>query len=301
MSVRSRPGYKDRTRDGDSYKPEPDQSSAMYVLGCLNRGASDERLDRVVDRVVDRLSREGRVGVVRYDATIADGTQESLTIGGDVTYGLGADGDWTASGTGLSVAGALESLATDCEYAVVVGVPRLRYPTLVVGDSPDDAGNVLATVSGPGDLEEQALVEALEDEEPYETLESLVARVKRSPRADRAGAIATFTGRVRAKDEPDDTRTEYLEFEKYEGVAEQRMAALESDLKDREGVFDVELYHRTGVVADGEDIVFVVVLAGHREEAFRTVEDGINRLKDEVPLFKKEVTVEDEFWVHEQA
>jgi molybdopterin synthase catalytic subunit len=44
----------------------------------------------------------------------------------------------------------------------------------------------------------------------------------------------------------------------------------------------------------------VVVLAGHRGEAFRTVEDGIDRLKDEVPLFKKEVTVEEEFWRHER-
>ncbi len=78
------------------------------------------------------------------------------------------------------------------------------------------------------------------------------------------------------------------------------MAALETDLETRDGVFEVELYHRTGIVEDGEDIVFVVVLAGHREEAFRTVEDGINRLKDEVPLFKKEVTVEDEFWVHDR-
>jgi molybdopterin synthase catalytic subunit len=43
----------------------------------------------------------------------------------------------------------------------------------------------------------------------------------------------------------------------------------------------------------------VVVLAGHREEAFRTVEDGIDRLKAEVPLFKKEVTVSDEFWAHQ--
>jgi molybdopterin synthase catalytic subunit len=274
----------------------------MYVLGCVGRGASGNALERVVDRAVDRLSREGRVGVVRYDATIADGTHESLTIGGDVTYGLGADGDWTASGTGMSVADALDALATDCDYAVVVDVPRLRHPTLVVGDPVDEPPeNAIATVSGPGDLDEDDLVTTLAASEPYETLGSLVSRVKRSPEADRAGAIATFTGRVRAKDDPDDARTEYLEFEKYEGVAERRMAALEEDLEARDGVLDVELYHRTGVVADGEDIVFVVVLAGHREEAFRTVEDGINRLKDEVPLFKKEVTVDDEFWVHEQS
>ena len=284
----------------------------MHVLGVREAGANHDTLEAVVDRIVDRLSERGRIGVVRYDATIADGThaRESLTfdedittVGGDVTYDLGVDGDWTASGTGMSVGDALDSLATDCDYAVVVGVPALRYPSVVVGsasaaDETDD--KTIATVDGPGDLEFDALVTALESAEPHETLESLVTRIKRSPRADRAGAIATFTGRVRAKDSADDARTQYLEFEKYEGVADERMADLETDLEARDGVFDVELYHRTGIVEDGEDIVFVVVLAGHREEAFRTVEDGINRLKDEVPLFKKEVTVEDEFWVHDR-
>jgi len=278
----------------------------MHVLGVRDGGAGGDALERVVDRIVDRLSERGRVGVVRYDATIADGTHasEAITFGGDVIYDLGVDGDWAASGTGMSVGDALDSLSTDCEYAVVVGVRTLRHPSIVVGADADEhepEGPVLATVDGPADLELDDLVARLESAEPHESLESLVARVKRSPSADRAGAIATFTGRVRAKDSEDDARTEYLEFEKYEGVADERMAALEADLEAREGVFDVELYHRTGVVADGEDIVFVVVLAGHRAEAFRTVEDGINRLKDEVPLFKKEVTVEDEFWVHDRS
>ncbi|MBZ6495717.1 molybdopterin synthase [Natrinema longum] len=277
----------------------------MHVLGVRDEGADDDALESVVDRIVDRLAERGRVGVVRYDATIADGThaRESMTLGGDVTYDLGVDGDWTASGTGLSVGDALDSLATDCEYAVVVNVPTLQYPSVIVGATADESESetCLGAVDGPRGLDLDALVTALESAEPHETLESLVARVKRSPRAERAGAIATFTGRVRAKDSEDDAPTQYLEFEKYEGVADERMAALETDLESRDGVLDVELYHRTGVVEDGEDIVFVVVLAGHRTEAFRTVEDGINRLKDEVPLFKKEVTVEDEFWVHDRS
>jgi molybdopterin synthase catalytic subunit len=52
------------------------------------------------------------------------------------------------------------------------------------------------------------------------------------------------------------------------------------------------------VIEAGEDIVFVVVLAGHRGEAFRTVKDGIDRLKESVPIFKKEATESETFWVH---
>ena len=142
--------------------------------------------------------------------------------------------------------------------------------------------------------------DAVEALEPYETLGSLVAEVKRSPDARYAGAIATFTGRVRQQEDADDDPTEYLEFEKYESVADERMATIREELEARDGVHGVRMHHRTGLVESGEDIVFVVVLAGHRREAFRTVEDGIDRLKDEVPLFKKEVTVEDEFWRHER-
>jgi len=79
------------------------------------------------------------------------------------------------------------------------------------------------------------------------------------------------------------------------------MEKIESELAAREGVFSVTMHHRVGRIEDGEDIVFVVVLAGHRTEAFRTVEDGINRLKDEVPIFKKEVTTDEEFWVHDRS
>ena len=164
----------------------------------------------------------------------------------------------------------------------------------------DDAAGPDVHADDAGGLDVRAAVAAIDDAEPFETLDSLVAAVKRSASADRAGAIATFTGRVRERDGPDDDRTRYLEFEKFDDVADRTMRTIETDLEAREGVIDVRLHHRTGRVDAGEDIVFVVVLAGHRREAFRTVEDGIDRLKDEVPLFKKEVTAAETYWVHER-
>jgi molybdopterin synthase catalytic subunit len=264
----------------------------MRVFGIAGPGAR-----QLADRLVPRL--DGPVAVVESVESV-----ESVDTGEQAadTYRLTDRGDWSARGGDRSVADLLDDLAPRYAHAIRLGIddqdPGDRVPTVVLGDG--EASDVLIEAPGAEAVDVDALLDALADVEPHVTLETLVERVKASPRADRAGAIATFTGRVRAKDAADDPRTTALEFEKYEGVAERRMAAISEELEEREGVLDVRMHHRTGVIPDGEDIVFVVVLAGHREEAFRTVEDGINRLKDEVPLFKKEVTVEDSFWRHER-
>ena len=277
----------------------------VFAVGGANAEAGLDRLLAALD---------GRVGVVRTKSArrAGDGGTAALARG-DTRYDL-QDG-WRAEGATLSVRGALERLAPDHEYAAVVGDPGLDAPRVVVGHDSrdlqaDEAGSLDVNaddVESPDvhaddadSLDVQAAVAAIDDAEPFETLDSLVAAVKRSASADRAGAIATFTGRVRERDGPDDDRTRYLEFEKFDDVADRTMRTIETDLEAREGVIDVRLHHRTGRVDAGEDIVFVVVLAGHRREAFRTVEDGIDRLKDEVPLFKKEVTAADTYWVHER-
>jgi molybdopterin synthase catalytic subunit len=263
----------------------------MQTFGIVGTDAA-----AACDRLVEAL--DGRVAVVRNTAVEeADGGLQRARPATE--YDLGAE--WRAYGEGLSLRETFDRLAPDHDYAVAVDFPRANIPQVVVGDGADVAvEEPLATADDTASLDVEAAVEAVDATEPHVTLESLVTKVKRSPKADRSGAIATFTGRVRGKDSEDDDRTELLEFETYEGVAERRMRAIESELEARDGVFEVAMHHRTGVIPDGEDIVFVVVLAGHREEAFRTVEDGINRLKDEVPIFKKEVTESETFWVHER-
>ncbi|MFO8115877.1 MAG: molybdopterin synthase, partial [Halorubrum sp.] len=219
----------------------------------------------------------------------------------DTEVRLASDGEWTGRGSVDSFDDLLDGLAPDHDYLVAVGGSRLRVPTVLIGadaEADDVPGTVIAAADAPEDVDLDRLVDDLDAAEPWITRETLVRRAEASADADRAGAIATFTGRVRARDAPDDDRTTHLAFEKYEGVAAERMDAIAAELTERDGVFDVRMHHRTGVIEAGEDIVFVVVLAGHRGEAFRTVEDGIDRLKDEVPIFKKETTEAEEFWVH---
>jgi len=268
-------------------------------------GPSGDGTTSFVDDLIAALAERGRVGTVTLDgdATIDAAVGDETTpreAGAARTYAIGPDG-WVGTGEERSLTDALDSLAIDCEYAIVEADGDVDLPTIAFGEEvAPTVEDAVLTAQSPADIAIGDAVAAIESIEPYETLESLVASVKRSSDDDRAGAIATFTGRVRERDGPNDEPTEFLEFERYDGVADERTATIREEIEARDGVYDVRLHHKTGVVEAGEDIVFVVVLAGHRAEAFRAVEDGINRLKEEVPLFKREVTVTDEFWAHQR-
>ena len=268
-------------------------------------GPSGSGKTTLVERLAGRLSKRGAVGTVKHidcDPTLdteGKDTARHREVGAVETYGVTDSGEWFATGANRTLSDVLDDLAVSCDYALVEGYSGVgrSLPTVALGDA--DVENPLVAAPTGDDVDVGTVLDALADVDPYETLESLVARIKESADADRSGAIATFTGRVREKESPDDDPTEFLEFERYDEVAAEKMEAIREELTARDGVFEVLLHHRTGVVEAGEDIVFVVVLAGHREEAFETVEDGINRLKAEVPLFKKEVTVSGEFWAHQ--
>ena len=280
----------------------------MQPISIVGSEASDltaalaDRLDGRI-AVVNRADGGTETGVSRGETTDGGVAVEAPTdrTDADTVVSLGANGEWSGRGSVEGLDAFLDGLAPDHDYLVAVGGSRLRVPTVLLGadaDAEDVPGTVIASAETAEEVDLDRLVADLDAAEPWVTREALVRRVEASPSAERAGAIATFTGRVRARDAPDDDRTAHLTFEKYEGVAAERMDAIAAELTERDGVFDVRMHHRTGVIEAGEDIVFVVVLAGHRREAFRTVEDGIDRLKDEVPIFKKEATEAEEFWVH---
>lgn len=270
---------------GVSGKSSVPLREGMQVLGFV--AGPDSDVSGVVESLASRLEERGRVAIVSAGTVEHERTTVRLDAGG-----------YQVTGAGRELGEVLDDLARNHEYALVVGFPDARLPTVAVGDV--DVADPVVAAGTVDALDESTLVAELDSGDSHESLESLVAAVKDTDAAEFAGAIATFTGRVRAKEYEDDDPTTSLTFEKYDGVAADRLAALREELEAREGVLEVRLHHRTGRIPYGEDIVFVVVLAGHRREAFETVSDGIDRLKEEVPIFKKEVTVGDEFWVHDR-
>ena len=127
-------------------------------------------------------------------------------------------------------------------------------------------------------------------EEPL-TLDAVVREVQR----DEAGAIATFLGTVRNRSRDRDVR--YLEYEAYEGMAEETMAALAHALAERHELLAVAIHHRVGRVEIGEASVAIAVSARHRAAALAACGEAIDTLKQTVPLWKKEVYEGGEEWI----
>ena len=112
---------------------------------------------------------------------------------------------------------------------------------------------------------------------------------------DHAGAIATFVGTVRAQSRGQ--QVVRLEYEAYEGMAENVMADLAGQLKERYDLCAIAITHRVGVCDIGDASVAIAVSAPHRQDALAACKDAIDTLKETVPLWKKEVYEGGEEWI----
>jgi molybdopterin synthase catalytic subunit/molybdopterin converting factor small subunit len=122
-------------------------------------------------------------------------------------------------------------------------------------------------------------------------LPAVIAEVE----SDEAGAIASFVGTVRARSR--DRNVLYLEYEAYEGMAEQVMADLADTLKSKYALCEVAIAHRIGRVEIGEVSVAIAISAPHRHDALAACKEAIDTLKETVPLWKKEVYEGGEEWI----
>ena len=107
----------------------------------------------------------------------------------------------------------------------------------------------------------------------------------------RTGAVVVFDGIVR-----DDDIIE-MELEAYEEVALKELERIADDAKQKFNLQSVDIIHRIGHLAVGENILIIVVSAGHREEAYAGSRFIIEAIKAGVPIWKKELTRDGGRWV----
>lgn len=109
------------------------------------------------------------------------------------------------------------------------------------------------------------------------------------------GGLVTFTGAVR--DHSKGKRVTRLDYEAYGPMAQKKLAQIGGEAQERWPGTQVSVLHRLGTLLPGDLAVVIAVSAPHRKEAFRACEYVIDRLKEDVPIWKKEYAEDGEVWV----
>jgi molybdopterin synthase catalytic subunit len=120
-------------------------------------------------------------------------------------------------------------------------------------------------------------------------------RLAREMQRPEDGAVVVFEGVVRNNTKGRPTR--FLEYECYESMALAGMASIGHEIAAQYAIGHIAMVHRLGRLEIGEASVAIVVTAPHRKPAFEAALEGINRLKREVPIWKKEYFEDGALWV----
>ena len=130
------------------------------------------------------------------------------------------------------------------------------------------------------------------------SLQQIIDYLSTLPIYHESGAVASFVGIVR--EDPvrqSESKVSRLEYEAYADVALKRMEEIRGDIKKRPGMTEVAIHHIIDSVQVGEPSLFVVVLGRHRQETFPALAETVEKVKREVPIWKKEFTGKEAYWV----
>ncbi|MBI4337741.1 MAG: molybdenum cofactor biosynthesis protein MoaE [Chloroflexi bacterium] len=122
-------------------------------------------------------------------------------------------------------------------------------------------------------------------------LEALTAQA----RGPSNGAVVTFLGTTR--DRTEGRRVLYLEYEAYGPMVDNKLQEILGEIRERWGITDAVVAHRIGRLEVGEVSLVVAVAAPHRKEAFAACTYIVDRIKETVPIWKKEVFEDGHVWV----
>jgi len=130
------------------------------------------------------------------------------------------------------------------------------------------------------------------------SLERVIDEIKKHPSSAKAGALAAFIGMVREDPvEHGETKVQHLEYEAFEEVAIKKLQELRNDLMSKEGIVDISIHHVVDRVRVGQESLIVAVLGTRRRFVFPVLEEAVERVKKEVPIWKKEFTSDTAYWV----
>jgi molybdopterin synthase catalytic subunit len=111
----------------------------------------------------------------------------------------------------------------------------------------------------------------------------------------RVGAVCTFVGTVRDRNDGQSVST--MELEHYPGMTEKAIEAMINEAFQRFDIFGARVIHRVGLLQPLDQIVLVAVTSAHRGESFQACEFLMDYLKTQAPFWKKEQTPEGARWV----
>ena len=177
--------------------------------------------------------------------------------------GFGRLGDRLATSVNLELVSAERDLADGDEVAFLPPVAG-GSGNCTLSDRPLDENEVTARVTGPD-----------------------------------AGGVVTFVGAVR--DHARGSEIKYLEYEAYPEMAIREMDKIAAQAAERWPGTRVAIAHRTGHLEIGEAAVVIAAASAHRAEAFEACRFAIDTLKQTVPIWKKEVAVDGQYWVDDHA
>lgn len=141
---------------------------------------------------------------------------------------------------------------------------------------------VLPPLSGGADIEITTA--------PIST-KAVAEKVKR----DSYGAVVTFAGRVR--DNSEGQRVLYMEYEAFQEMAQKKLSEIADEVRARWQPLDIAISHRVGRLEVGEVALAIAVASPHRKEAFDACQYAVDRIKEIVPIWKKEIREDGGVWV----
>jgi len=133
--------------------------------------------------------------------------------------------------------------------------------------------------------------------EKLSNIKDIVEELKSS--SSNVGAVVVFVGVVRR--ESRGRHVYKLLYESHRDLAEQFLWEIAKNIKNKYNLLDIVIEHRIGELEVGEETMIVGVAAKHREEAFLALGETIERIKRGVPIWKKEIAEEGEFWIKDES